>query len=402
MVQIPEQPRLLLRSAGALLRTKFASLVLAATAAAVCGLYVHHHGYVIFCGILAALCVGSLWPWLCLRGLSARITFDQARIREGEAARIRFVIRNKSPFPAWGLELRGLNPAHAVESSTRMTIPGWRQSEMSLEFVPNRRGDYPSSPVFLVCGFPFGLWHPRRPVHIERSLLVWPKTVPIALPAMPPGSVDDYGTTTRHQPGNSGDTIGIRPYRRGDALRLVHWRQTARQERLVVRETQSASRPRINLVVDVDARSFDDNGPEGPREWMIRAAASLLMTWLDQGARVGLVAGERKVAIAADSSHHRQTLLDALARISDMESSSLFDAIRGSGIRQGNVLVLTTQRSADSAGVSATAGTRNQVLVLPPSWSQSDVNVQPERSPRDGKRLRLDAIAGGGSRISLA
>ena len=58
------------------------------------------------------------------------------------------------------------------------------------------------------------------------------------------------GLATRDRAGQWGDPLGVRPYRRGDPLRRVHWVLTARHGELIVRELQSNAVPRVQIVLD--------------------------------------------------------------------------------------------------------------------------------------------------------
>ncbi|MBW3657413.1 MAG: DUF58 domain-containing protein [Actinobacteria bacterium] len=51
------------------------------------------------------------------------------------------------------------------------------------------------------------------------------------------------------RPGDGVDVLGVREYRRGDALRAVAWRASARRDQLVVRELEDPARPRVRVDV---------------------------------------------------------------------------------------------------------------------------------------------------------
>jgi uncharacterized protein (DUF58 family) len=85
--------------------------------------------------------------------------------------------------------------------------------------------------------FPCGLWRATRFGRTQESLVVYPR--PVA-----PFGIDDAGAAdlpTGEEnwvplPDFSGEYLGIREFRPGDPLKMIHWRATARIQRLVVRE----------------------------------------------------------------------------------------------------------------------------------------------------------------------
>jgi uncharacterized protein (DUF58 family) len=120
--------------------------------------------------------------------------------------------------------------------------------------------------------------------------------------------------------------MGVRPYRRGDSPRRIHWAASARHDRLIVCEVQSASRPAVLLVLDTDIH-VHTSGPDGTREWAVRIAASLAAGWLDEGAQVALTWDGQALPIASGAGH-KLRILDALARIPADTHRPITDLLR--------------------------------------------------------------------------
>ena len=304
------------------MRTPLGSLGLAAAAAALCGLFLHPQGFVVFFGIVVVTTLGLIWPWLSVRGLDGSLTFDRLRCREGEAVTARIILRNRMPWAAWGISVQGgfEDPRGDRRSDIPLVglaiVPGWRAIDEPVEFVPGCRGEYPGGPPRLVCGFPFGLWQAARPLAVSATLLVWPRTVPVAAVPEAKGSEAWNGLATRDRAGNWGDPMGVRPYRRGDPLRRVHWALTARHGQLIVREVQSNAGPRVQIVLDIHSSAHVGRGPDASCEWAIRIAASFAEGWIRQGTDVELVFGGASVSSRGGSARMSSAaVLDALARM---------------------------------------------------------------------------------------
>ena len=168
----------------------------------------------------------------------------------------------------------------------------------------------------MACGFPFGLWEASRPLDVAEPLLVWPRTFPVGPMPEADGRQASDGLATRDRAGHWGDPLGVRPYRRGDPLRRVHWGLTARHGELIVREVQSNAVPRVQIVLDAHPAAHAGSGPDGSREWAIRVAASLAEGWIRQGAEVELVLDGALVPARGGSARARSAaVLDALARL---------------------------------------------------------------------------------------
>ena len=304
------------------LRSPLAILAQAMIASALCGLFLHPQGFLLTVGLGAVVAVGLCWPRLSLHGVTGSLSFERTRTREGEPVKAMLSVRNCYPWGAWGLAVHAgfrygptRRPLERPDASVSFA-PGWRTTEASWHFLPACRGEYPVSPPLITSGFPFGLSAARRELATGGKLLVWPKTFPVGpIPLAAEGRNAD-GLALRDKPGTWGDLLGVRPYRRGDSLRRIHWPQTARHGQIVVCEVQAGAVPRIQVVLDTHPDAHVGAGPDGSREWAIRVAASFAESWIKQGAEVGMVIKGCAVAFAGASTRVRSAAaLDALARL---------------------------------------------------------------------------------------
>lgn len=297
-----------------LIRSVRGCLIVALITAIMCGYLVHPRVHMLSWAIGAVLAIGVAWPWLSVAGVSGSLTFVRKRIREGESARIELTLRNRLPWSVCGLTVRAKGDAGSAEWTSIRTLPGWSTRKVSLAFAPNRRGAYPAGGVQITCGFPFGICRAGRDLQVLRRLIVWPRTWPIREMPSALGKADEEGPYFLNKPGFHGDILAVRPYRRGDSLRRVHWPQTARHDRLIVCERQASSHPELTVWLDTTPDHHIGDDHNSTLERAIRAAASLCESWIDAGARVGLIAGEHVIAPDGGSAH-KEYLLDALAMI---------------------------------------------------------------------------------------
>ncbi len=320
--------------------TPLGTLAVAAVAAAACGTLVHRHGFVVLAALASTAAVGLGWPWLTLRPVRAALAFDADRGREGEPARYRVALTNRGPLPAAGLTLTGLGGRPVPLPR----VGPFRTVDLTLVFVPPQRGAHPADTVRVTCGLPFGLWHPGRAVRVDRDLLAWPAAVAVELPADLQGRrsrASAVAATTR--PDLLGDEAhGVRPYRRGDAVRRIHHAQTARHDRLIVRELAGAARPAVRLAVDSAAASY-----AGGRERAIRTAAGLAAACAAAGVDADAIVEGRVVRAGRDT-------LDALARIGPAGGPAAAELLALPSCRGcGRVVVLVTSAAGRPAVGSA-------------------------------------------------
>jgi len=141
----------------------------------------------------------------------------------------------------------------------------------------------------LFATWPFGLFRAWSVLHPEARVLVWPAPE-VDGPALPRGAARDAGIA---RDARGDDWHGLREYRTGDSVRLVAWKATARQDRLLVREFEE---PRGDEVV-LDWRALPGLDDEARvarlTRWVLTAAATNLSFRLDLPRRsIGPARGE--------------------------------------------------------------------------------------------------------------
>ncbi len=259
-------------------------------------------------GVLLA--AGAVWPWLTVLLVRGRLHFVPDRIQEGEKAVAVLHLRYRGLWPAWGLVLD-------IDAENRHLLDALRPSGSACRPVtlqPRRRGVLPTRAASLQTGFPCGLVSASRRVPADRPLVVWPRLFPVAPLPDWVGVAEPAGHVETRRVGSSGDTVGVREYRRGDPMRWIHWPQTARHDRFMVREFPASGVPRVRIVLDCDADVHVGAGPDGSFEWAVRIAASLAAGWLAAGAEVALEAGPLRLP-PAGGPRQRVLVLDALAQV---------------------------------------------------------------------------------------
>jgi uncharacterized protein (DUF58 family) len=268
----------------------------AAVVALACGLFVHANAYVWLAAAAVVLIVGIAWPWLVMRTTTARLDFVAIRGREGQRAEATLIVQSRLPWTLRRLRLEG-GPALAGEVTT---------GTHALRWTPTRFG--PVEAPTLTCDRPFGLWKARRRVTMPREMLVWPATQKVG--PVPDCEGEASGIHAGRRVGVGGEFCGVRDFRPGDRLRLVHWAQTARQDRLVVRETLADATPRVRVGLRLGRDCYDD---ADAFDETVRDAASKLEGWTRAGSVVEVVLDDRRIACPPNATP--RLALDALARL---------------------------------------------------------------------------------------
>ncbi len=236
--------------------------------------------------------------------------------------------------------------------------PSWLGGEIRSEFrfsgLP--RGEHRFGHPGVAIADPFGLARVRRAVTTEATVLVLPRTVPIAIPFWESGAARRAGQQAGQLRGRS-ELGGIRDYEPGDPLSLIHWAQTARRGRLQTKELHGESGRGATLLVLLDARADSGNGgpPDGPFEVAVSAAASLVATCSARGDAVGLEhTASRPVALPLGTP--AGTLERELALVQADGAQAISLALRAAVGRGDAVRTFVLVSASGDRGLAAAAG----------------------------------------------
>jgi len=152
--------------------------------------------------------------------------------------------------------------------------PG-EELEIEYEMSASRRGVYEHAGLAVVSGGIFGSAEVSRRLQVRSPLTVFPQIFPLQSFPFQLRSAAPVEALEWSRKGLGQDYYGVREYVRGDSLRHIHWRSSARQGELIVKEYQQEFRPSSGLVVllcepahgDIDENSLEDG---------LRCAASIL------------------------------------------------------------------------------------------------------------------------------
>ena len=214
---------------------------------------------------------------------------------------------------------------------------------------PVRRGDLHAAGVTLRCTGPLGLAARQRTLAVPGSVRSLPpfdsrKHLPSRLARLR----DLDGRSAVRVRGQGTEFDSLREYVRGDDVRSIDWRASARNRNVVVRTWQPERDRRVVLVLDT-SRTSAARVDDVPRIDSAMDAALLLAALAARaGDRVDFVAGDRQVRTrlrAAGARDVAATLQEAMADldpvIAEADWRALVSAVTGMGRQRALVVLLT-------------------------------------------------------------
>ena len=199
-------------------------------------------------------------------------------------------------------------------NKTMASLGAFEKQELDFEFPSPPRGNYQIGPLILRARDPYGFYMVERKLGPE-TLSVIPRPERITGAQLRPRHVLAWpGTIPSRSMGIGTEFYSMRKYVPGDDPKRINWKASARQNELIVNETEAERITDVMVVLDTDVTIFEEAEDE-LLERGIRAAASMASLLLRQGNRVGLIlqGGERGSLPVGFGKRHERRILYLLA-----------------------------------------------------------------------------------------
>ena len=199
-------------------------------------------------------------------------------------------------------------------NETMASLGAFEKQEVDFEFPSPPRGNYQIGPLILRARDPYGFYMVERKLGPE-TLSVIPRPERITGAQLRPRHVLAWpGTFPSRSMGIGTEFYSMRKYVPGDDPKRINWKVSARQNELIVNETEAERITDVMVVLDTDVTIFEEAEDE-LFERGIRAAASMASLLLRQGNRVGLIlqGGERGSLPVGFGKRHERRILYLLA-----------------------------------------------------------------------------------------
>jgi uncharacterized protein (DUF58 family) len=260
-----------------------------------------------------------------------------------------FTVRNRSYLPRLWLELHDDS-----------TLPGHSQGHVLVNLAPRgtqtwhtdtrctRRGWFRLGPTIIASGDPFGFFEAKRRLAASESVLIYPAMFPVHTFAPAIGRLSGGEASRQRTHFITPNAAGVRDYVPGDSLNRIHWRSTARRNRLTTKEFEMDPLADVWIVLDnaADVHPYSVVPEFSSEEYGVSVAASLARYFIERGRAVGFgtYAPERQWLQADRGPRQLTKMLELLAVTQATGTISLHDLLRLESprfIRDTTVLLIT-------------------------------------------------------------
>ncbi|MCF6139548.1 DUF58 domain-containing protein [Pseudalkalibacillus berkeleyi] len=302
-----------------------------------------------------------------LSKISVEREIEKSNFIAGESVEVTIKIHSKLPIPLFYLvindELPKLLGNHASEKhyvyqseSKALLFPLFkRKASYTYVIKPVPRGIHTFNNVSLDTGDLFGFINKKVSIPLERSIQVYPKTQPLSgwnVFETHPSGIKRAGKQAQQ---DFTSAVSIRDYTPGDKMSWLHWKATARSNKLVTKVFETQRNDDFVVFLDGSHPGYQRNG-QHLFERAVSLAASLLKHAITKGTSVDFhtIAREHAQLSFQSGQNFESKWMYHLARIQPDTKSSL-------------TAVLKHEAHEMAKGVS--------VLIITPDLSDTFVNT---------------------------
>ncbi len=305
---------------------------------------------------LLAVLIGRLWIVRRPRVAATRVVVPE-RVRAGRPARSDLTITNTGRRRTSG----GLALERFGDTQLPIELPSLEPNEsatISTELPTESRGLFRVGPLDVTRADPFGLVRSGEPD--EGITNLWVHPLVHQLEPFPSGVARDLEGPESGEALEGGVTFHtLRDYVRGDDLRQIHWRSSARSNKLMVRHNVDTNQPRTLVVLDTRAAAYSAEAFEDA----VRAAASIIVASMTRGFEFRLITTD---GLEIDQRMPPAKIMDRLAEIALSFRGNLEDTIDSVKSDLGGVslALLTGSTEGDELARLSRFGKRFEVVTI--------------------------------------
>lgn len=216
---------------------------------------------------------------------------------------------------------KGKDRRQTIGSTYFLRIPARETRDASYQTTAHTRGLLQIRSINISSRYPFSFEERTQVFGRNHEILILPQTWPVhSIATQIPAGFGDQESQIR---GSGTDLYGLRDYIAGEPARHVHWRTSARAQKLMIAEYTREERRQTTLVLDNGTTDPTDPNITDAFENAITLTASLARHLIEAGYEVALITQDIQILHGQTQKH----LTDILSHLAILQFASPGDLI---------------------------------------------------------------------------
>ena len=289
--------------------------------------------------VLALLVLGitigaRLWSRLSLSGIRCSSMVDKHRLFPGESLALNVSVENAKFLPVWFQMIVPLESALDPSSgetnfSVESGLLWYQRARFNWGLVARRRGIHRVGPPYMKVGDLFGFFSREKKAGSDLHVIVYPRLVPLRPLSLP--RRDFFGVPGAKSPVQDPVYIlGTGDYQHWRPARYIHWKASARHNRLQEKVFEPSEQGKVLLALEVS--QFERANASEDFERTLEVVGSLAVQSHQRGFAVGFVTngsveGGPSILPIGRNPQQLPSILEILARLKMRAHGNLADTL---------------------------------------------------------------------------
>ena len=323
---------------------------------------------------LLALLIPLTHSFVVLQSLTGRVDVPREAFYIGETVNIHYLVKNKSIFRIPYMELNSFITKRLTGRESMVEVISLESKQ---EFSKNetiilrRRGYYELGDMVITVKDVFRFFSLKKTITSEAELIVYPKIIKLStfeimasqqlgeLRVFDPAFLDKNRIST------------LKPYQEGDSVKRVHWKMSAKQDNLIIKDYENRGDTYVTVFIDNFQLYFNKDVDRRLEDKIVDMAVCMVNYCLDQRVEVVLETqkNQQSIRISGQQKSDLKPFLTAMALFKGNGASNFKDFMetRAETIRKGTTVIIITpclDKSMGAQGIKLKMSNLNPLFIV--------------------------------------
>lgn len=326
--------------------------------------------YVIFYTLFLSMLISYLTCRSSVRKISGFQRIKKYKYETGDTIKIETVLDNDSVFIIPYLELRDKTIEKMGEGSacSVMSIGPWKRKREVREITIKYRGVYNLGPIELLIQDALRMFTWTLKIESRKNFMVYPKVYNIE--RLDLKALQSFGSVSNRQlvSEDSTNISDIRKYIPGDSIKKVHWKLSAKNNTLYVKNFEKAGNTAVYLFIDLYKNAYTGKYARDLEEKAIESACSITFYLMRRSVPMELYLTNSNISfIKAGDMRNFNRIMDIMCQAKPNGDRVMEDIIQkrlGLMNRGASIIVITGDISGDAASLYCTMKENGYDLII--------------------------------------
>ncbi len=313
---------------------------------------------------------------------------DKKFLIKGDNVNYNFIISNEDIlfYPYIKVKFFGAETIFREQFKTReLSLLPLREKKITLNLSCKYSGNYEVGVDRIEISDFLGLFNLVYKVPFPLALTVYPRIIILERFNLKTDFFSESYSVSDSNYEDIGALQDIRKYAYGDSLKKVHWKLTAKLNKLMIRKFQSATEASVAIVLDLKKNSLNFTQNTIIQDKIIESTIAVIYYCLQRFIPTTLVYYSKEITtIKANNPFDFQNIYKYLSEIrfaSDFNVSELLDVYIKNNVIKSNLLIITSNLSYDlynAIHYSTFSGYNTVILYISPEEFTGTINEDTE------------------------